>query len=177
MNDKRTFNGAIGTVTIGSGQTVVDVLNAAAANNVTVITGSDQTVGVAGFLSGGGHGPVTSRYGLGADQVIEMQVVTASGQLLTINTSSSPDLFWAMRGVGTQTIRWLRSLTFLGWALLRRGDICYRACIPKRSDDVHRSYVQYDGKFRHFLGLGDFFPYLDSALVRRRHHGVLLPLS
>ena len=105
MNDKRTFNGAIGTVTIGSGMTVEDVLSAAATNNVTVVTGSDQTVGIAGFLAGGGHGPVTSRYGLGADQVIEMQVVTASGQLLTINAQSSPDLFWAMRGVGLQIVR------------------------------------------------------------------------
>ena len=79
--------------------TVVDILTAAADQNLTAVTGSDPTVGIAGFLAGGGHGPVTSRFGLGADQVVEMEVVTPDGELMTINQDSQPDLFWAMRGV------------------------------------------------------------------------------
>jgi hypothetical protein len=39
-------------------------------------------VGVAGgWGQAGGHGPLTSRYGLGVDQVLEYQVVTADGQV------------------------------------------------------------------------------------------------
>ena len=76
-----------------------EILQAAADNNVTVVTGSDPTVGIGGWLTGGGHGPVTSRFGLGADQVIEMEVVTADGSYLVINNDQNQDLFWAMRGV------------------------------------------------------------------------------
>ena len=99
MDDDRTFNGAVGTAKIDAGMTVVDILSAASDNNVTMVTGSDATVGIMGFLAAGGHGPVSSRFGLGADQVVEMEVVTAEGDLLTINQQSQPDLFWAMRGV------------------------------------------------------------------------------
>lgn len=99
IGDKRVFNNAIGTVKIAAGMTVGEILQAAAANNVTVVTGSDPTVGIGGWLAGGGHGPVTSRFGLGADQVVEMEVVTATGQFLTINNQQHQDLFWAMRGV------------------------------------------------------------------------------
>ena len=87
---------------IGAGLTVVEILRAAADRNVTVLTGSDQTVGIGGWLAGGGHGPMTSRFGMGADQVVEMEVVTAKGDLLTITHDSHPDLFWAMRGVGLE---------------------------------------------------------------------------
>lgn len=79
--------------------TVGEILSAAAANNATVLTGSDMTVGIGGWLAGGGHGPITSRFGMGADQVVEMEVVTPQGALLTINKDSYSDLFWAMRGV------------------------------------------------------------------------------
>ena len=99
MDDDRTFNGAVGTAKVGAGMTVGEILTATADQNLTMVTGSDLTVGIAGFLASGGHGPVSSRFGLGADQVVEMEVVTAKGELLTINQESQPDLFWAMRGV------------------------------------------------------------------------------
>lgn len=98
-SDNRTFNNAAGTAKISAGMTVGEILLAAGANNLTAVTGSDPTVGIGGWLAGGGHGPVTSRFGMGADQVVEMDVVTAQGDLLTINPNSQPDLFWAMRGV------------------------------------------------------------------------------
>ena len=99
LNDSRVFNGAVGTAKVAAGMTVAEALSAAAEQNLTLITGSDSTVGVMGWLSGGGHGAITSRYGLGADNVVEMEVVTPQGELLTLNADSYPDLFWAVRGV------------------------------------------------------------------------------
>jgi hypothetical protein len=56
-------------------------------------------VGVAGgWTQCGGHGPMTSAYGLGVDNVLEFQVVTADGQLKIANSVANPDLFWALRG-------------------------------------------------------------------------------
>jgi hypothetical protein len=36
---------------------------------------------------------------MGADQVLEMEIVTPRGEILTINECQNQDLFWAMRGV------------------------------------------------------------------------------
>jgi len=67
--------------------------------NITVVGGAEVNVGIGGWVTGGGHSPISSLYGLGADQVLEMEVVTANGTHLTINETSYPGLFWAMRGV------------------------------------------------------------------------------
>ena len=39
-------------------------------------------------------------YGLGADRVLEITVVTPDGVLRTANGYTNPDLFWALRGAG-----------------------------------------------------------------------------
>ena len=71
----------------------------AAKNNITVVGGADANVGIGGWITGAGHSPLSSRYGLGADQVLEMEVVTADGEFRTINTKKNSELFWAIRGV------------------------------------------------------------------------------
>lgn len=69
--------------------------------NMAVCGGNAASVGLAGgFGLGGGHGVFTPIYGLLVDQAIEFDVVTADGQLRTINECNDPDLFWAMRGGG-----------------------------------------------------------------------------
>lgn len=78
---------------------VFEILNAAAEKNITIITGADPNVGIGGWITGGGHGPLTSKYGLGADQVVAMEVVTADGRFLRIDENNHGGLFWAMRGV------------------------------------------------------------------------------
>lgn len=37
--------------------------------------------------------------GMGADQVLELEIVTADGKLLVANECTNKDLFWAVRGV------------------------------------------------------------------------------
>lgn len=54
-------------------------------------------------MQGGGHGPVSHFFGLGADQVLEYKVVLASGQLVTANACQYTDLFTALRGGGGGT--------------------------------------------------------------------------
>jgi FAD/FMN-containing dehydrogenase len=71
-------------------------------NNITVVGGGGVEVGIGGWITGGGHSPVSSKFGLGVDQVLEMEVVTADGELHTINATANPGLFWAMRGVSSQ---------------------------------------------------------------------------
>ncbi|WP_224245774.1 FAD-binding oxidoreductase [Hyalangium gracile] len=57
-------------------------------------------VGIAGVLQGGGIGMITRAFGLAIDQVLSIQMVTASGDVVEANATSNTDLFWALRGGG-----------------------------------------------------------------------------
>lgn len=69
-----------------------------------LIGGQCPFVGVSGFTLGGGLSPFSRSYGLGVDNVIEMRMVTATGELVTLSAkdtdSKKKDLFWALRGGG-----------------------------------------------------------------------------
>jgi FAD/FMN-containing dehydrogenase len=71
----------------------------ASLRKLTIVAGGSETVGPGGYLTGGGHGALSATYGMGADQVLEMEIVTPRGEILTINECQNQDLFWAMRGV------------------------------------------------------------------------------
>ncbi len=51
-------------------------------------------------MAGGGHSPLGSRYGLGADQALSIEVVTADGRFVTASPDENRDLFYAMLGGG-----------------------------------------------------------------------------
>ncbi|KAI1269442.1 hypothetical protein F5Y18DRAFT_98532 [Xylariaceae sp. FL1019] len=54
----------------------------------------------AGWLLGGGHGVLSPVYGMGADRVVEFNIVTPDGKERTVNKCQDPDLFFALRGGG-----------------------------------------------------------------------------
>ncbi|KAG8162692.1 hypothetical protein KVR01_007170 [Diaporthe batatas] len=67
--------------------------------------GRCPTVGVSGFLLGGGIGPFSRQYGLGCDNVLEMTVAAADGEIYIVTPADDPDseegqLFWALCGAG-----------------------------------------------------------------------------
>lgn len=80
------------------------------AGNITVVTSLDPTVGNGGgWALGGGHGPLTSLRGLGADQILSMNVVTADGRFITADLTQNQDLFFALRGGGGGELRGFES--------------------------------------------------------------------
>jgi FAD/FMN-containing dehydrogenase len=88
---------------LGAGETVDAVYAALAKHNAVAVAGSARTVGVVGWFSGGGHGPLSSDYGMGADNVLQVTLVTPSGDIVTANSCQHDDLFWAIRGGGGST--------------------------------------------------------------------------
>jgi FAD/FMN-containing dehydrogenase len=77
-----------------------------------------QNVGAGGgWPLGGGHGPMSNRYGLGADNILEMEVVLPSGEIIITNSASYPDLFWAMRGGGGSTFGIVTQMTYKAYPL------------------------------------------------------------
>ncbi|KAJ6035593.1 FAD linked oxidase N-terminal [Penicillium canescens] len=91
-------------VKMGAGVQAHEIYEKANELGFTVVGGEGKTVGVAGgYVLGGGHSPLSSIYGLAADQVLAMEVVLANGRFVTVTEESNPDLFWAIRGGGGGT--------------------------------------------------------------------------
>ena len=74
--------------------------------------GSCPTVGISGLALGGGVGVLGRRYGLTADVLESLQVVTADARLLRADPASEPDLYWASRGGGGRNFGIVTSLEF-----------------------------------------------------------------
>src|SRR3954465_1987870 len=85
---------------VGAGARGADVLAAAAPFGLAPLSGSDPSVGVAGYTLGGGLGWLAPRHGLAGDNPRPRPVGTADGGLVTASATEHPDLFWALRGGG-----------------------------------------------------------------------------
>lgn len=60
--------------------------------------GGCDTVGVAGFMQGGGYGLTSQMFGMNCDHVTSFQMALADGRIVTASERENPDLFWAVRG-------------------------------------------------------------------------------
>jgi FAD/FMN-containing dehydrogenase len=54
-------------------------------------------VGVAGFNLGGGFSNKTNQYGLALDSIMAIEVVLPTGDVVTADSGSNADLFWALK--------------------------------------------------------------------------------
>ncbi|KAF8921768.1 hypothetical protein BGZ58_003873, partial [Dissophora ornata] len=86
-------------IVLGPGALWGEVYRVIDQHNRIVIGGDHYSVGaVGGFCLGGGHGPLSPRHGLYADNVLQYKVVTADGEVRIANTYQNQELFWALRG-------------------------------------------------------------------------------
>ncbi|MET0788025.1 MAG: FAD-binding oxidoreductase [Cellulomonas sp.] len=83
---------------IGAGVKWAAVLEACAPSGLAGLAGSSPDVGVVGYLTGGGLGPVARTHGLASDTVRAFEVVTGDGVARRVTATSHPDLFWGLRG-------------------------------------------------------------------------------
>jgi len=77
-----------------------ELLDAAGAHGLTAPFGSAASVGVAGYMMGGGIGFMSRHLGLGSSAIRAVELVTPDGSIRRIDAGSDPDLFWALRGGG-----------------------------------------------------------------------------
>ncbi|RYP42643.1 hypothetical protein DL767_000012 [Monosporascus sp. MG133] len=96
----------------GAGILMQEAYEFAHSHGLLVVGANQPTVGFAGgYTQGGGHGPLASQFGLAADQVLEWEVVVASGDIVTASRMAHADLFWALCGGGGGTFGAVLSVT------------------------------------------------------------------
>ncbi|KIW15121.1 hypothetical protein PV08_07908 [Exophiala spinifera] len=86
---------------IGAGAKWGSVYEALNNHGLSIPGGRISSVGVGGLTLGGGISFAANRYGLACDNVKSYEVVLASGEIIQVTTESHPDLFFALRGAGT----------------------------------------------------------------------------
>jgi len=95
-----TVDPAARIVRAEAGTIWIEVVEAAAEHGLAALAGSSPDVGVVGYTLGGGLSFLARKYGIGANQVTAVELVTADGELLRVDRDNEPDLFWALRGGG-----------------------------------------------------------------------------
>lgn len=103
---------ATGLARVGGGARNGDVYTALRAPSVAVTHGRCKAVGVGGLVLGGGIGFNMRQHGLTCDGLVETEMVSADGRLLTCNATQNSDLFWACRGAGGGNFGIHTSFTF-----------------------------------------------------------------
>jgi FAD/FMN-containing dehydrogenase len=88
------------TARIEAGCLLAEVDHATYAFGLAVTTGVLSTTGIGGLTLGGGIGHLTRKYGLAIDNLLEVDIVLADGNMVTASAERHPDLFWAIRGGG-----------------------------------------------------------------------------
>ncbi|WP_253738177.1 FAD-binding oxidoreductase [Halohasta salina] len=88
------------TVRVGAGATLGDVDHETQLFGLATPLGVVSETGIAGLTLNGGYGHLSREYGLSVDNLLEVEIVTADGQVRTANEHQHEDLFWALRGGG-----------------------------------------------------------------------------
>jgi FAD/FMN-containing dehydrogenase len=89
------------TVRVQGGATWGDTDRETQLFGLAVPGGVVSTTGVAGLTLHGGVGHLRRKYGLSIDSLLSVDIVTADGELRRASASEHEDLFWAVRGAGS----------------------------------------------------------------------------
>ena len=100
------------SVRVGGGQRWMDVYKTVG-NKYDIIGGGGLTVSAAGgWLGGGGLSTMHRTYGLGVDNLLEINIIDANGEKRRIDACSNQELWWALRGGGAGTFGVVTSVVY-----------------------------------------------------------------
>ena len=129
---------------VQSGCRLGDVDSATQAHGLATVLGADADTGVAGLTLGGGFGWLTRRFGWAVDNLEEVEVVTADGELRRAAEDENEALFWALRGGGGNfgvVTRFTFRLHEVG-PMVTAGLMVWEATAADRVLDVYRQVTE-----------------------------------
>jgi FAD/FMN-containing dehydrogenase len=85
---------------VGPGCTLGDVDQQTQPHGLAATLGFVSATGVAGLTLGGGFGYLSRRFGWTVDDLEEVEIVTAGGEVQRASRTVNDELFWALRGGG-----------------------------------------------------------------------------
>jgi FAD/FMN-containing dehydrogenase len=89
------------TVRVQGGATWGDTDRETQLFGLAVPGGVVSTTGIAGLTLHGGMGHLRRKHGLSIDSLLSVDIVTADGELRRASATQNEDLFWAVRGAGS----------------------------------------------------------------------------
>ncbi|PXF45575.1 Berberine bridge enzyme-like 7 [Gracilariopsis chorda] len=89
-----------GVAYIQPGATLGEVLWNVHKEKRWLAAGVCPSVGFAGYVLGGGHGPYEGRLGIACDDMLSLRMVDRKGRAFFVSKSKRPELFWALCGAG-----------------------------------------------------------------------------
>jgi hypothetical protein len=102
-----------------------EVHKEAAENDRVVSSGYAKTVGVVGWSLGSGHGPLAPKLGLGGDNILEVDIVTANGTLVTGMCTGHTGAYRALGVILSTATAW-------SWT----WHVCFGAANAKKNSDL-----------------------------------------
>lgn len=90
-----------GLVRFGTGALAGTVADELDRYGLGLASGDSRVVGMGGLVTGGGLGFLVRKYGALVDSIISMEVVVADGSVIEATKDHHADLFWAVRGGGS----------------------------------------------------------------------------
>ena len=83
-------------LTVGAGCVFDEIYKVIRAQKYNIV-GGGGSVGLGGWIMGGGYSLKTNQYGLGIDNLVQVQVVRPDGKLVKASENINSDLFWAIK--------------------------------------------------------------------------------
>ena len=128
-------------VSVGAGAMWIDVYHAVTTVGGRYAQGGGcTTVGVAGLVQSGGFGSFSKGFGTAASNLLEAEVVTADGAVLTVNAHQHPELFWGLKGGGGGSLGVVTRLTLRTFELPPFFGAVF-GTIQASSDQAYRALV------------------------------------
>ncbi|MBD1581523.1 FAD-binding oxidoreductase [Pseudoalteromonas sp. S16_S37] len=95
-----SYNEKDEVATIGAGYRFYQLTPELAKYGRMIAHGTCATVGLTGFIQGGGWGPWTRKYGMCCEHLVGATVVLGNGEVVEVSETCHRDILWALRGGG-----------------------------------------------------------------------------
>ncbi|HEX3430892.1 MAG TPA: FAD-binding protein [Rhizomicrobium sp.] len=128
-------------VTAEAGAVSIDLYHAVTTEAGRYVQGGGCTdTGAAGLVQSGGFGSFSKGFGSAAAGLLEAEIVTADGAILTVNACTHADLFWAIKGGGGGSWGVLTKLTLRTHQLPEHFGAAW-GTVRAKSEDAFKTLV------------------------------------